>query len=177
MKMYLVIRLKVLLPALMGRFTCKMNNELKNFIEDNIDLIENNRFEELYDSYELNTPVGELTHVFNQSGIDPLNYVQTIPSFYFECKGNLREIDTVKIPSNIISIGAQAFTSCCIIANLIIPVTVKTIGADAFFRAPILNFEYEGTIDEFNRISLSYGGAFKDGTVIHCIDGDYIVGA
>lgn len=150
--------------------------ELKQFVEENIDLIEDNRFEELYNLYELDTPVGELTHVFNEAGIDPLKYVQKIPSFYFECKGKLREIDTVKIPSNIISIGENAFTSCCIISNLIIPVTVKTIETNAFFRAPILNYKYEGTIDEFDRISRSYR-ALKNSTVIHCVDGDYIVGS
>ena len=148
--------------------------QLKQFIEQNINLIESNRFEELYDSYELDTPVGELTYVLNQAGIDPLKYVQKIPRFYFECKGNLREIDNLKIPSNIIGISAYAFTSCCVIANLIIPVTVKIIGTNAFFRAPVLNYVYEGTIDEFNRI-VCYHGAFKDDTVIHCIDGDYII--
>lgn len=117
--MYLVIRLKVLLPALMGRFIYKMNNELKNFIEDNIDLIDGDDFTELYNRCRIENR-GKLTDILYECGIDPLQHLTEIPAL-FAYKANITDIT---IPNNVTNIGVYAFQRCSELTSI-------TFGADS----------------------------------------------
>ena len=64
-----------------------MNNIIKNFIEQNIGLIEDNKWEEVYDNawsvWEfLSADIGELTATFLDADIDPSDYLDYIPKGY-----------------------------------------------------------------------------------------------
>ena len=62
-----------------------IDNKVKKFIEKNIDLIEDNKWKEVYN--EASEPltfvgVGELTSTLLEADIDPLDYLGYIPSGY-----------------------------------------------------------------------------------------------
>ena len=92
------------------------NNNLKDFIVKHKDLINDNRFDELYDevdnlSYSSNSvrPY-ELTDVLYAAGIDPIPYLTTIPEHYMTGM----DWDKITLPDNIIGINGYAFTLCSI---------------------------------------------------------------
>ena len=84
-----------------------MYREVKKFIEDNINLIDEGRFT------DLNLPddifiQGEFWEVMRNAGINPLVYLKNIPIAYM--KGE--DIKEFKCPSNIESIDSNAFSGC-----------------------------------------------------------------
>ena len=111
-----------------------MNTEIKDFIEKNINLIEQGRFEELYDLaitgiIGRNLLVGKFTETFLGADIDPAEYMREIPPFY------LNGAETIKyyvIPDNAISIGNHAFCHCPKLKGVTIGNSVTSIGKYAF---------------------------------------------
>lgn len=107
----------------------EINNGLKNFIEDNISLIENKDFKELYKkAYSINSVfnVGDLTHVLYSIGIDPLEDLTYIPASFFESCDALFEVD---IPLHIERIDESAFYDCNNIYSITIPKNVTELGS------------------------------------------------
>ena len=65
----------------------ELKKQFRNFINKNKDLIATNNFDQLYlnamlDSNESASWVGELTKLFIDAGIDPLQYISLIPPNY-----------------------------------------------------------------------------------------------
>ena len=108
------------------------------FIEHNIQLIDENRFEEFYDlageqCIEL-TDVGCITNILIDAGIDPLATLTTIPAGYlYGCE----DVTSFTIPSHIKAIEVGAFSDTSI-EELIIPEGVTRIGEGAFNWNPKL---------------------------------------
>lgn len=127
------------------------------FIKEHKDLINENRFKELYDlewDFDL---IGEVTCVLLEAGIDPLvdmsmipkrflqgsniteysvpSHIHTIGSYAFdECK----ELETIHLPEGLTFIDVSAFCESTL-RNINIPSTVEYIGADAFAATCIKN--------------------------------------
>ena len=107
----------------------KINNSLKDFIEDNISLIEDKDFKELYKkAYSMNNQfnVGDLTHVLYSIGIDPLEELTYIPAAFFESCDALFEVD---IPVHIEHIDESAIYDCNNIYSITIPKNVTELGS------------------------------------------------
>ena len=85
--------------------------------------------------------VPHITHIFLTSDIDPLEYLTEIPSNY--ARGLSETIGTeLAIPSNITTIGTNAFQSCMNLQKITIANSVRNIYADAFLgckRLKIIN--------------------------------------
>ena len=109
-----------------------MTNILKNFINENIDLINQNSkesWEELYkksNQYYLLT--GKFTDTLLIAGIDPANVLGYIPVNYL----NRGTIQNYKIPHTVIDIGDYAFCYCDKLANIQIPKSTLKIGYCSF---------------------------------------------
>ena len=134
-----------------------MDSALKEFVEKNIHLIEQNRFKELYIIAEVDPDleVYDLTTLLYAADIDPLKELDYIPSnfmigthlnapqtldlsnlthikhiegYAFAFNRNLTEII---LPPNLETIGATAFLASGI-EKIVIPKSVKAIGEVAF---------------------------------------------
>ena len=75
-----------------------MSSEMKEFIEKNIDLIEDNKWDAVYRKI---TPsinhafVKTFTEVLLEAGINPLNYIDYVPNYYlFES----HKVTTLRVP-------------------------------------------------------------------------------
>ena len=134
-----------------------MNSALKEFVEKNIHLIEENRFKELYAIAEVDPDldVYDLTKLLYDADIDPLKELDYIPSYFmigthlnapqsidlsnlthikhieeyaFAFNNNLKEII---LPPNLESIASAAFLASGT-EKIVIPKSVKAIGEVAF---------------------------------------------
>ena len=103
-----------------------MTEEVNNFIEENIELIEQQRWEE---SYRKRFPIG-FTETLLESNINPLEQGLNYIPKYFLYNSNIKEFI---IPNNVESIGYNAFRSCSSLTSVVIGDGVKTIGDAAFF--------------------------------------------
>lgn len=111
-----------------------MNTKIKEFIEKNINLIEQGRFEELYDLaitgiVGRNLLVGKFTEALLGADIDPVEYMGKIPPFYLN---GAEGIKYYTIPDGAISIGDYAFCYCPKLKSVMIGDSVTSIGKYAF---------------------------------------------
>ena len=143
----------------------KINNGLKDFIEDNIALIEDGDFKELYKkAYSMNSEfnVGDLTHVLYSIGIDPLEELTYIPAAFFESCDALVEVDipvhiehidesafydcnniySITIPKNVIELCSWSIAGCEELRKIVILGDVKRIDRLAFGQLPKLEIIY-----------------------------------
>ena len=113
-----------------------MSPELKQFIKENKILINENTqesWEEIYKKLSY-TIKGEFTQTLLSAGIDPAVILGYIPDHYL--RGS--NIQNYKIPSNVISIGNDAFISCHNLTSITIPDSVTTISYRAFINCDSL---------------------------------------
>ena len=108
-----------------------MNKSLKEFIESNIDLIENNQWETVYDralSKLSDSDIGQFTKIFLDANIHPENYLSYLPNYFLYGTS----IKNFEIPSSITSINRSAFYDCSSLTSITIPDSVTAIGYSAF---------------------------------------------
>lgn len=176
----------------------KLSPELKLFIEETIDYIENNQFTDLYEMLTNDiAPVEELTDILLAAGIDPLPYFERyLPSTY----ATGLELEEVVIPGNIQMIqsyafysceklvkadimhgveyiGEQAFADCYNLKEVNLPRSLLEIYRGAFCGCPNLkNVYYHGTIEQFSKVKLPFISSVNKSSgfdSIKCIDGDF----
>lgn len=100
----------------------------RSAIEDNIELIENNKFEELYDTKIRASLVSEVTQILLDAGINPLEHMSYVPSLYL---ADNDDIKSITIPQHIYKICESAFETSSI-EEVIIPESVYFIEPYAF---------------------------------------------
>lgn len=120
-----------------------MTTGVKNFIEENIELIESDNFKKLDDIASMQTSEngyskGELYEVLLRAGINPLPYLPLVPF------GFLRDTTlegSFIIPGNCIDVISRAFYNCSL-SEIIIEEGVMSIGALACARSDKLEKVY-----------------------------------
>ena len=146
-----------------NQLSSKHKEDLSNIFsaEEFKEYIENNDFDKAYDYFDRNTQLFNyrLTSILLLSNIDILKHLSRIPD---NCFYSL-PILNITIPTNIIKIGSDAFSSVKTLNTIYIPKTVKFIDWYVFSNSNIkeINFEVseEEAYDIFNgRVSFS---AFK----------------
>ena len=151
-----------------------MRDLTKVFIEQYINLITENKFEDLYRiALREYIVIEDLTNSLFQADIDPLEYMSYIPQNFF-CKST-KSIEGFIIPNNIVDIRERAFYETDL-TEIVIPEGVQSIYTYAFARCKNLLFvtlphsiefidrmvfkgceslaevRYNGTIEEWNKI-------------------------
>ena len=108
--------------------------ELKKFIEENIDLINDNKFNDVYNKIKSYKFTRLFTEAMLQAEINPLNYTEAVPSRYlYESK-----LEHIYIPAGIIVINKYSFAACHRLKEVTIPEGVIKIGEGAFMGCDAL---------------------------------------
>ena len=173
-----------------------MTPELKQFIKDNINLIDRDQYYELYCNlnntfkYEATSRTKELTEFLIDCNVNPLEYMPSVPQAYL-CRSDL--LDHIVIPENIDLVGraafmdsglksvsfsdrskcthiiAYAFQSCCDLETVILPLCCTHIGTSAFRDCYYLQNVVIPTRDKiaFSNDAFEY----SDMVVIQCYPG------
>lgn len=109
----------------------KVTSELKKFINNHSNLIDNNEFQKLYSLPDIINADGlksQFTQLLIEAKIPFLNYLnRLVPNMF-----NTTSIDIGTIPSNVEIIGLQAFRGATKLTSFTIPATVRSVAAGAF---------------------------------------------
>ena len=110
--------------------------EVQEFIEDNIDLIEDRAWYQIYDTARFtldSESIGGFTLAMLHIGEDPLETLDYIPDYYLSDA----KIEYFNIPNHIHELceGCFAYSS---LKEIVIPDSVTTIGMYAFYQCPQL---------------------------------------
>ena len=146
-----------------------MRNEVKEFIEKNISLIEKNSWEEIYEKArnDLEVNTGEFTETMLTAGIHPEKYLTKLPKRFLS-ESNVEEFE---IPDNIKSISDYAFAYCKHLAIIIIRNPEIIFGDDVFWCCNTIDIQFAGTKKQWETIAkrkfsgIEYTCTCIDGTV------------
>lgn len=110
-----------------------INPALKDFIRDNIDLIDDNNFTTLYShsNYPDILSIGHLSDTLFQAGINPLEYMNFVPRRFLN---NSTATFELTLPGNIKGINSAAFSWSCV-REVTINDNCEYIGQGAFAYA------------------------------------------
>lgn len=139
-----------------------MDDKVKKFIEENINLIEHERWDIIYDPQDSRSVytyffddkcerIPEFTAILLDAGIDPLESLDYVPSWYqyqpaikyvnipnhikrvdYYAYGNCEELYRVTLPNSIKHIGERAFYGCTKLEGIYLPDSVTNIEEEAF---------------------------------------------
>ena len=161
-----------------------MTDSTKKFIEENIDLIEENNWSDvaykaetwLIDGRFLDHDMAEFWRIVREDlNIDILKFedVEVVPSHYFY-NSDIVELD---LPERILHINRAAFTNCRNLEKVRLPASLISIGEDAFVNTSKLKkIYYNGYLADFKKIRLDFyafgifDGAGKYNIEIICKD-------
>ena len=183
----LILLLPVLMVQLLRGRSNVMDACTKSFIERNIELIEQEKLNLLYDNAEsdlLNHKLvpgnmRELTHILKDVyGYEPLEHpsLHAVPSFY----RILDDIESFTIPNHIERIKGSAFKNCGQLKEITIPKSVVQIYDQAFLNCNNLRkIVYNGSFKEWRKIVIDYT-AFTDNGLpayikVFCTDGETMI--
>ena len=171
------------------------------FIKENLSLIEEDKWEEFYKNAssskgtENYCPVGEITNILLECGIDPLRNMKYIPEHFLsnivEIKGNLNLKDKniltiwedafyncqglkeLSIPEGVEELGNSAISMCFNLKEVRFPSTIKRVGNFNFYRCPVEKIYFNGTMKEWDSLKLPRQMFFFKAktSLIHCLDG------
>lgn len=145
--------------------------DLARFLSENINLIENNDFDSLYNSLWAGIKPEDLTDVLLQSNIDFLSYMTKIPEACFwgvniesiRIPGNIETIERkafalcrvhkVYIEEGVKEISNHVFTLCHELSDMNIPKSITYIGFQPFSGSiELTKINFRGTKKEFDDI-------------------------
>ena len=151
--------------------------ELKQFIEENIDLISDNEFNDVYNKIKSYKFTRLFTEAMLQAEINPLNHMEAVPPRYLH-ESTIQYVDIpvgiivinkyafrgcyqlkeVTIPEGVIKICEGAFMSCDALEKLHLPSTLKYIDVGAFQGCTNLE-------------EVTFAGTVKQWIAVHDLDG------
>ena len=153
-----------------------MVTALKNFIEENIDLIEQKNWRDLYDLASVHIPfqIGNLTTNLMKAEINPLDDLDVVlPEMFAESM-----IQNIELPVQISVIKRQAFKNCYELREVTLPPALIRIDAEAFANCyELRTIKYSGTIKHLKMSFPNwehFSKLFDDcaAALIRCTDGD-----
>ena len=141
-----------------------MRAAVKQFIEEIIDLIEDDKWSDvaykaetwLIDRRFLDHDMIEFWEIVREDlNIDILKFenIKVVPSHYFY-NSDIVEID---LPEHILHISRAAFTNCKNLEKVLLPTSLISVGEDAFVNTSKLkNIYYNGYLADFKKIRLGW---------------------
>ena len=170
--------------------------ELRKLFEKNMDLINDNRWLEVYDSMPIKWTYGyqgTFTEMLYDAKIDPLDYLTIIPEYYMSGECNIksfkipnhitdigegafshaRQLEECFIPDSVYNIGSHSFDQCYNLKRLFLGANIKSIGYGCFTRCDKLKkIIYNNTKENWSKIVLHKDWKNpKKSITIECLDG------
>lgn len=140
-----------------------------NFVEENMDLIESNNFPALFAKNDNHLVTGNIIHILDDSNIDWMSYVTSIPGCAYWCRD---DITSITVPDNIYGIGPQAFAQCSHLEELILPATIRDIGGLILEHTYLNKIIFKGTKKQWNNIWFGSGwNKYSRIGEVHCANG------
>lgn len=148
--------------------------EVKDFIENNIELIEDRAWDQIYDNARFtldSESTGGFTLAMLDIGEDPLKTLDYIPEYYlsdakidsFTIPNHILELSEgcfaysslkeIIIPDGVTTIGMYAFYDCPQLKRVVIPPSVKHIEATSFYPSDVVIVCKEGSAAEMYAIN------------------------
>lgn len=151
-----------------------LSKTVKEFIEENSELIESEDWNSLYDkTRSSNVDVCELTEAFYEVGLNPLDGMTSIPPHFLEGS----TIKNFSVPNNITSILQDAFYGSKL-STIQLPEGLTTIDNGAFTGSSLLKVELPTTCNklgddcfrrtQLTKIDLSHVGSLGEGCFQDC---------
>lgn len=148
-----------------------MNESVKKAIEDNIELIEEERFDELYSKLNIGLNIGEFTKTLLQAEVLSMDKLTRLPeyflaliddpSFKITIPGQFKTVPSdafyrtmvksIVLEEGIRTIQSNAFDSCKA-EQFILPSTLKTIGVSAFQFSSIQSIDIPEGVKTINKL-------------------------
>ena len=127
----------------------EIDDKLKNFIGYNQNLINANKFDELYYELQHNMPshIGAFTLVLLKAGINPLQYMNKLPRGYLDGTN----IKALHLPNNVEYTEPCALWSTHL-QKLYVPKSFKYFGTDTFWTGANTAIYYDGTKEELEKV-------------------------
>ena len=158
-----------------------MTQQQKEFIEDNINIIESHQFKELYNNLQkeyiksgylrdnrLNIPgedfVSGIYKILRSVDIDILESLEVIPYAYFLKDSSLTYFEVSK---NIHTLERLCFAQCTNLKRIYIPATVTKIQDRAFFQCENLEIIDVDDLSTFVEANDSYSNIFMSAPIVH----------
>ena len=112
--------------------------ELKEFLNEpeNQELLNNYKFKEIYEKLTGLGLVAIFTQLCLESKINPLDYMDEVPTFFMFSNTNIKSFT---IPNNIKNIGVSAFEQCSNLTSINLPNNLTKISNSAFQYCLALN--------------------------------------
>ena len=149
-----------------------MSDSIIKFLEDHIDLVDENKFEFLYGALPIEIDWSHLTQILYDCGIDPLQGFSHVPSYFaaqcnlpsnFKLPETISSIEShafirtnltkIDIPARCETIGNIAFGSCTELMIVNVGSGLREIGRYAFFGCTSLQtINYDGTLEQWYAI-------------------------
>jgi len=129
-------------------------DNVEKYIEDNIEYLEKDNFEHLYDFWEGNA--SSLTQYFLDNGIDPLDYLYSVPTGY---ANRLGTVVNVSFNDDIRQIGTRAFADSGVTTVNFNNVT--TLGTNCFERANYLEEAVMPNVESLSAVSFYHCARLK----------------
>ena len=149
-----------------------MNARIKKAIEDNIELIEYEQFDELYSKLNIGLHIGEFTKILLQAEVlnmdmltrlpeyflafvDDPSFEITIPGQFKTLPSNAFEqtkVRSIVLEEGIRTIQSNAFDRCKA-EEFILPSTIKAIGVSAFQFSNIKSIDIPEGVKTINKLS------------------------
>ena len=167
----------------------------KQFIETHKQYIANEDWEGLYAVLEKFNDVNlipKLTRTLLNAGINPLEGMNRVPTAFALGIKRLKSIDipqgviviqnmafegtklsSIEIPNSVVEIQAHSFRDCSELSSIIIPASIKKIGACAFYESATATIQYLGTEEQWDKIELGkywWTNPNIAAGFVHCID-------
>lgn len=173
-----------------------MTQKSKKFIEDNIDLINNNEWETFIDRlYTAATSYDEVDDIYRtlrECDIDMLDTLTFVPTDYFAEDENIvnivlpkniehignsaffncKNLTHVSMP-NVINIRKGAFENCYSLKRVVLPETLECIESNAFTDTGVESIIFDGTVERWNKhVELDGDWAWRcPAEFVECKDG------
>lgn len=151
-----------------------MTEELTKFIKQNIELINESEFDNLYKKAQnyYGVQLAELTKMLLESDVEFLSSMTKIPD---KCFAGIKQLNQLTIPDSVQSIGDFAFTDCTNLKHVDLPSKLLDVGYNAFSACGLNSIKIPRSLEELgcgafanctNLTSLT----FEEGSACNVID-------